>query len=86
MTKRELEVLYGYIFRTYTRLEQEMHQRQAQMRYTEVDTVQCFETACAIERFNMFCMVAHDIRYLLNLDKCEFEDVPDPRKPIFKED
>lgn len=62
------------------RLLGEVRDYQSHLRYTEIDIVQCFEMALAIERYNMFCVFAHDIRLLLNLDHAKYDDVPDPRR------
>lgn len=82
MTRKEVELLYSYIVRNHDRLEQEVQQLQQNIRYRRVDVVDCLELALAIERYNMFCIIAHDLRHLLRLSDCPYEDdVPDPRKP-----
>lgn len=83
MTRKEVELLYAYILRNHDRLEGETKQLQQNVRYRSIDTVDCLELALAIERYNMFCIVAHDLRHLLRLSDCPYEDdVPDPRKPL----
>lgn len=79
MKKKEVELLYAYIFRNHDRLHNEVRSLQQNVRYRECDVVDGIELALAIERYNMFCVVAHDIRELLRLRDCEFEDVPDPK-------
>lgn len=80
MTQKELETLYQYIWRNHDRLHGEVRDIQQRVRYTDCDVVDGFELSLAIERYNMFCVVVHDIRQLLNLSKCELEDVPDIKK------
>lgn len=80
MTKKEVEWLYAYILNNHTRLQSDVRAYQSQVRYRECDVVDGLELSLAIERYNMFCVVTHDIIRILNLQTCDFEDVPDPRK------
>lgn len=50
------------------RLKNEVRTLQAQLRYREIDVVDCIELACAIERYNTFKETTNQIKALLNLE------------------
>ncbi len=68
MNKRELTLLYSYLYNNRIRLENEVKQLQQNVRYRRVDIVDCMELACALERLNTFTEASQDIRALLNLN------------------
>lgn len=74
MTKREIESLLAYLIRRHDLLESEMIQLQTNVRYRRVDVVDCLELSLAIERYNSFNDFAADVRQILNLQKCDFEE------------
>lgn len=71
MRRLEVSAVYNYIYNNRQLLEQEVRQRQANLRYHEIDVVDCIELACAIERLNTFKQTSHDIMSLLKLVELE---------------
>lgn len=67
MRKTELSLLYSYICNQQSRYEQEIQQLQTNLRYRKIDTVDCFELMCCIERYNTFMQISRDILQLLNI-------------------
>lgn len=82
MRKREVSVIYNYIYNHRQRLEEELRQQQVNLRYRKIDVVDCIETACLIERLNTFRQTTVDILQLLNL--VELEEINE-NKPKFEE-
>lgn len=72
LTQKEILILCSYIYNNRCRYEREVQQRQTNIRYREIDVVDCIELACSIERLNTFKEVTKDIRALLKL--CERND------------
>lgn len=74
--KRELNLLYGYIYNQRSRYEDDVRQLQTYIRYNRIDVIDCTELICAIERLNTFKQVTSDLMLLLNLRELkECEDV-----------
>lgn len=67
MRKTELSLLYSYICNQQSRYEQEIQQLQTNLRYRKIDTVDCFELMCCIERYNTFMHISRDVLQLLNI-------------------
>lgn len=67
MRKTELSLLYSYICNQQSRYEQEIQQLQTNLRYRKIDTVDCFELMCCIERYNTFMQISRDVLQLLNI-------------------
>lgn len=68
MKKCELSLLYSYILNNLIRLKNEVRTLQAQLRYREIDVVDCMELAVAIERYNTFKETTNQIKSLLKLE------------------
>lgn len=68
MKKCELSLLYSYILNNRIRLKNEVRTLQSQLRYREIDIVDCMELAIAIERYNTFKETTNQIKSLLNLE------------------
>lgn len=67
MKKLEVAAVCNYIYNNRSRLEYEVRELQSNLRYRQIDVVDCIETACAIERLNTFNQTTKDILTLLNL-------------------
>lgn len=67
MKQNEISLLYSYIYRNKQALEYEVRQPQANLRFRNIDVVDCMELACAIQRLETFNEVTEHIRLLLNL-------------------
>lgn len=60
--EKELFLTFEYNHREY--LEQNVKQIQQNIRYRKIDTVDCIELICAIERlnaFNEYCKIMHTV-------------------------
>lgn len=68
MKKCELSLLYSYILNNRIRLKNEVRTLQTQLRYREIDVVDCIELAVAIERYNTFKETTNQIKSLLKLE------------------
>ena len=67
MKQSELTLLYTYIYNNRVRLKNEIRALQANLRYRDIDVIDCIELAFAIERYNTFVEVTNQIKTLLNL-------------------
>lgn len=67
MTKKEMTVLYAYIYNNRCRLEDEVRQLQANIRYRKIDVTDCFELACSMQQLQTFYEVTEHIMLLLNM-------------------
>ncbi len=65
MNQKELTLLFAYIYNNRTRLEDEKRQLQTNIRFRNVDSVDCMELMLASERLDTFNQVTNDIRHLL---------------------
>lgn len=68
MKQAELALLYAYIYNNRIRLKNDIRALQANIRFREIDTVDCLELILAVERYNTFKETTNQIRHLLNLD------------------
>lgn len=68
MKKCELSLLYSYILNNRIQLKNDVRTLQTQLRYREIDVVDCIELACAIERYNTFKETTNQIKSLLKLE------------------
>lgn len=68
---REIErtLLMRYICNYRTKLEREVQQYSANVRYRRIDTLDCLELLLAIERLNAFKEITKDILLILDLKK-----------------
>lgn len=74
MRQKEIEVLYAYFINYQTILEGDVNQLRQNVRYRNVDTVDCLELALALERLAAFKEFSKNVRALLNMRNCELED------------
>lgn len=65
MNQKEMTLLFAYIYNNRTRLEEEKKQLQTNVRYRDIDSVDCLELLLASERLDTFLQVTTDIRHLL---------------------
>lgn len=68
MNQKELTLLYSYILNNQLQLKDEIRHLQSNLRFRNVDTVDCLELALAIERYNNFREITKQIRILLNME------------------
>lgn len=67
MKEKEIDLLFAYIYNNRMRLEEEVSQLQANIRFRKIDSVDCVELMLATERLNTFKEVTNNIRMLLGL-------------------
>lgn len=67
MKQSELTLFYSYIYNNRVRLKNDIRQMQTNLRYREIDVVDCIELALAVERYNTFKETTNQIKSLLNL-------------------
>lgn len=65
----------SYILNQLTRLEQEVQEQTARIRYRKIDTVDCLELVIAIERLNSFKEFANNAVSLLKLDEIDCDSL-----------
>lgn len=68
MKQSELSLLYSYIYNNRLMLKNEVRTMQANLRYREIDVIDCLELALAVERYNTFIETTNQIKILLKLD------------------
>lgn len=66
MKQSELTLFYSYIYNNRVRLKNDIRQMQTNLRYREIDVVDCMELALAVERYNTFKETTNQIKSLLN--------------------
>lgn len=64
---KKYELLQSYFLCRRTYLEQDVEQLQRNVRWRNVDTIDCLELIIAKERLAMFCEVSKDISDILKL-------------------
>ena len=74
MRQREIELLYAYFTNYLTILEGDVITYRNNIRYRDIDAVDCLEMILAIERKNMFVEFSKNVIELLNLRTCDFEE------------
>lgn len=67
MTQKEMILVLSYFYNNKVRLEREVQQRQSNLRFRDVDIVDCMELACAIQQLQTFNEVSNHVRLLLKL-------------------
>lgn len=67
MTQKEMAVLLEYIYNNQCRLEDELEQRQANVRFRKPTITDCVELIHAMAYEDAFRQTTTDIRHLLNL-------------------
>ena len=82
MKKVEINLVYNYIYNHRQRLEEDLRQQQANLRYRKIDVVDCMELMCAMERYQMFLAMSKDILQLLKLVELDEirENMPEMEK------
>lgn len=68
MKQSELSLLYSYIYNNRLMLKNEIRTMQANLRYREIDVIDCLELALAVERYNTFKEITNHIKILLKLE------------------
>ena len=68
------EVVAGWVDNRRQRLENDVIQRQENIRYRTLSQVDCLELIIAQERLNMFVEVMSDVRSILGVKKCSNGD------------
>ena len=73
MKRIEISTIYAYIYNNRCELAEEVRQMKQNLRYRNVDCIDCMELALLIERQKTFEMVSRDILTLLNL--CDLDEL-----------
>lgn len=68
MKQSELSLLYSYIYNNRLMLKNEVRTMQANLRYREIDVIDCLELALSVERYNTFKETTNQIKALLKLE------------------
>lgn len=69
MKQDEISLFFSYVMHNQIMLENEVRQRQANIRFRDIDIADCVELICAIQRLETFKEVTGHIRVLLKLTK-----------------
>lgn len=64
---KEKEIILSYLYNNYVDLDDYCKQLQSNLRFRSIDSVDCIELICAIERLHLFIEVSRDIRTILKL-------------------
>lgn len=80
MKQSELSLLYSYIYNNRLILKNEVRTMQANLRYREIDVIDCLELALAVERYNTFKETTNQIKLLLKM-----EDIKKTSKTLEKQ-
>lgn len=80
MKQSELTLLYSYIYNNRLMLKNEVRTMQANLRYRDIDVVDCLELALAVERYNTFKETTNQIKLLLKM-----EDIKKTSKTLEKQ-
>lgn len=74
MRKSEVEFLQAYFLNYLTVLEGDVVQLRQNVRYRNIDPVDCLELSLALERLQAFKEFTKNVRAILKLSTCELED------------
>lgn len=80
MKQSELTLLYSYIYNNRLMLKNEVRTMQANLRYRDIDVIDCIELALAVERYNTFKETTNQIKLLLKM-----EDIKKTSKSLEKQ-
>lgn len=80
MKQSELTLLYSYIYNNRLMLKNEVRTMQANLRYRDIDVIDCIELALAVERYNTFKETTNQIKLLLKM-----EDIKKTSKTLEKQ-
>ncbi len=75
MAVSKKHLFMSYILNQLTRLEQDVQEQTAHIRYRKIDTVDCLELVIAIERLQCFKEFANNAISLLKLDEIDCESL-----------
>lgn len=67
MKRKEKDLLFAYLYNNYTRMQREVRQMQFNIRYRDIDEIDCNELLIATAQLNLFRQVYSDIIALLKL-------------------
>ena len=67
MKQKEIAILYSYISHRRVALEHEVSIRRANLRYRDVDIVDCYELASALQQLETFIEFSNHVLAILNL-------------------
>ena len=73
MKRKEKDLLFAYLYNNYSRMQREVRQMQFNIRYRDIDEIDCNELLIATAQLNLFRQVYSDIIALLKLSKLEGE-------------
>lgn len=74
MRQKEIELLCSYFLNNLTLLEGEIITARNNIRYREVDSVDCLEMILSIERKETFVRTMQNVFSILNIRSCELEE------------
>lgn len=69
MTQKEIVLLYSYMYNNRVRLEREVRDLQAFVRFREVDESDCMELMFKLIELHTFLEVCEQIRLLLKMKR-----------------
>lgn len=75
MRQNEKDLITRYIYNNRVRLENNVHQLQSNIRFRNIDTVDCIELMLAQQELETFKEVSKHIRLLLKLNERNEENV-----------
>lgn len=75
MRQNEKDLITRYIYNNRVRLENHVHQLQSNIRFRNIDTVDCIELMLAQQELETFKEVTKHIRLLLKLDERNEDNV-----------
>lgn len=75
MRQNEKDLITRYIYNNRVRLENNVHQLQSNIRFRNIDTVDCIELLLAKQELDTFKEVTNHIRLLLKLNERNEENV-----------
>ena len=81
MRQSEKDLISKYIYNNRVRLENNVHQLQSNIRFRNIDTVDCIELMLAQQELETFKEITKHIRVLLKLNERTVENV-DSEKEI----
>lgn len=75
MRQREIKLFFNYRYNMQCRLENDVRQLQQNVRYRNIDVIDCLELSLALERLNTFHEVIKDVSLLLGLSNSDSDEV-----------
>lgn len=71
MTSKEYAILLNYMYNNQKRLEDEIRQLKTNLRFRDIDVVDCIELALALNQLDTFKETTKQIRLLLKIGGVE---------------